>query len=185
MYEISNSDKGMFYEMFCETGINPSDTLEGKVASKYHSAQEALERAITDFERKYYGLSDEQVNQLISEDGEITHDIDAAQRTLEKIEFGIADFIDIVESYSREEVYDELHRCESDIKKSRLQAKNIKRKARRDNPTLNLEEIKDLEVVRSANLERDRVISELNPRIDELNLKLRKAMEILMTCSQG
>jgi hypothetical protein len=183
MSEISNNLKGMFYDVFVEIGINPSNTLEGKVASKRRSAQEALERTIMDFEMKYCGLNNEQANQLASESEERMHDIEMADRNLEEIEFAIIDFIDIIESYSREEVYKELHQCEQDVANSKRRARNVKRKALRENPTLSIEEIKNLEIVRLANLERDLAISELKLRIAELDLKLKKATRILQKYS--
>jgi hypothetical protein len=146
MSDISDSQKELFYDMFVEKGRNPGNTLEGKMARVYHSAQEALERADIDFDIGHSGWSNEQLSQLTPENDALMLEIDKAQKKLEEIEFAIADFIDLVESYSRAEAYEELRRYGLYIANSRRRARNVRKKAIKENPNIALEEIDNLKV---------------------------------------
>ena len=88
--------------------------------------------------------------------------------------------MNIVGSYSRGDVNKRLHRCKLDIENAKRKARNIKKKAIRENPGLSLDEVERLEIVRASFSKRDSLIIELSPIIADSKEKIQKAWEILI-----
>ena len=105
--------------------------------------------------------------------------LEAAEIRLEEIKNDIESFFEIAGSYSRFDVARELHRYELDISNAKRAARNTRKKAALDHPTLCPNEIDELYVVRAAYTKRDAKIKELNPKIAVLQCRLYKCEQIL------
>mgnify|MGYP001193217339 CR=1 FL=1 len=103
----------------------------------------------------------------------------AAEIRLAEIKKDIENFFEIAESYSRFDVARELHRYELDISNAKRAARNTRKKASLEHPTLCPNEIDELYVVRAAYAKRDAKIKELKPKIAFLKCRLYKCEQIL------
>ena len=147
-------------EEFSDAKRHPRNTFEGKMARAYREAVRDLESARSDLENPLPAIED-------------------AERRLREIQCDIENFMDIVGSYSRQEIAQKLNRCKLDIAKAKRQARNIRNKAIQDNPGLSPDNVEKLDVVQAAFRERDRIIVGLKPIITDLERKLMEAEKIL------
>jgi hypothetical protein len=147
-------------EGFVEAGRHPANVYEYRMAQAYRSALADLEFVKMDFE-----------NPLLR--------IDAEKRVAE-IRCDIENFMTIVGSYSRKDVNEKMYRCKLDIENAKRKARNVIKKAIRENPGLSLDEVERLEIVQSSFSRRDRLIKKLMPTIADSKRKLQIAWEILI-----
>ena len=147
-------------EGFVEAGRHPANVYEYRMAQAYHSALADLESAKLDFENPFSC-------------------IDAEKRVAE-IRCDIEIFMDILGSYSRKDVNEKMYRCKLDIANAKRKARNVRKKAIRENPVLSLDEVERLEIVRASFSRRDSLITELDPIIADSQGKIQNAWEILI-----
>ena len=105
--------------------------------------------------------------------------IDAAEGRLAQIQTDIEDFMEIVGSYSRRDIAEKLNRCKLDITEAKRKARNVWKKAIRENPGLSPDNVEKLDEVQAAFAERDRIIAGLKQNIADLEKKLMEAEKIL------
>ncbi len=103
----------------------------------------------------------------------------AAEIRLAEIKKDIENFFEIAESYSRFDVAWELRRYQLDISNAKRKARNIRKKAALEHPTLCPIEVDELYIVRTAYAKRDAKIKELKPKIAFLECRLYKCEQIL------
>jgi hypothetical protein len=147
-------------EGFVMAGRHPANVCEYRMAQAYRSALGDLESVKMDFENPFSY-------------------IDAEKRVAE-IRCDIENFMNIVGSYSRKDVNEKLHRCKLDIENAKRKARNVKKKAIRENPGLSPDEVERLETVRASFSRRDSLITELSPIIADSQEKIQNAWEILI-----
>ena len=104
---------------------------------------------------------------------------EAAEIRLAEIINDIENFVKIAGSCSRFDVAQELHRYKLDISNAKRKARNIRKKAALEHPTLCPKEIDELYVVQAAYAKRDDKIKELTPKIVFLECRLYKCEQIL------
>jgi hypothetical protein len=105
--------------------------------------------------------------------------LEAAEIRLAEIKNDIESFVEIAGSYSRFDVAQKLRRYQLDISNAKRKARNIRKKAALENPTLCPKEIDELYVVRAAYAKSDAKIKELKPKITVLQCRLYKCEQIL------
>jgi DNA repair exonuclease SbcCD ATPase subunit len=166
---------------FADPKMHPISNLESKMARAYRKTVEELESASKDLWKTMradrsggillpYMLPEYETPALQIED---------AQNRLAEIQSDIENFMNIVGSHSRHDVETKLHRCKLDIAKAKSQARKTLKRAIQENPGLSLDNVQKLDVVRTAFMERDRIVAEIKPLVTELEKKLNKANEIL------
>jgi hypothetical protein len=148
----------MEIEEFADYGRHPAYTFEGRMAAAFREAVEDLELATDD-------------NDL--------YRIDEAQKRLSEIQTDIEDFMEIVGGYSRRDITEKLNRSKLDIADAKRNARNVWKRAMRENPELIPDNVEKLDEVQAAFAERDRIIAKLKPIIADLEKRLMKAEKTL------
>jgi hypothetical protein len=152
-------------------------TLDSKMACAYREALAELESVSRELWKTMrmdgdlpYFLPDCETPAIAKE---------AAEDRLAEIQTDIEAFVNIVGGYSRDEIWEELHRCKLEIAKARRHARHVLKQALSENPNLSQEQVEVLQEVQDAFEKRDRIVAELKLIMAELEGKLRDAMEIL------
>lgn len=167
------------FESFIAAGKHPVSTLERRMALAYTSALEDLESASENYWRYVMNVDNDRKTEYRSVESEKSQKANIAKERLEEVERDIVDFVGVIGDYSRRNVFDMLHRCKLDIANAKRRVRDIKKRALRENPSLNPEDVECLEIVQTAISRRDNIIAELKPFMAELEGILREANKIL------
>jgi hypothetical protein len=169
------------FEEFADPKMHPISNLESKMARAYRNTLEELKSASKDLWKTMRADRADGVllPYMLPEYETPALQIEDAQNRLAEIQSEIENFMKIVGSHSRHNIETKLHRCKLAIAKAKSQARKTLKKAIRENPGLSPDNVEKLDVVRTAFMERDRLIAEIKPIVAELEKKLSRANEIL------
>jgi hypothetical protein len=170
------------FEGFVAAQNAPCFRLEKNLAKAYRSALENLEAATKELWSCMRTEDDggSLLSYFTPEYENSMFKVDDCEKKLGEIQLDIENFIAIAGGYSRRDLDERLHRCKLDIENEKRKVRTTKKKAKLENPNMSDGEIGNLEIVKEAIERRDNIIAQLEPEIDELEIKLEACKEILL-----
>ena len=166
------------FEGFADPKRHPFSDLERKMARAYRDAVEELESASRDL-WKTMRMDNSMLPYFLPEYEDPARAIQDAEDRLAEIQSDIERFVEIVGGYSRHEIEEKLHKCESDIAGAKRSAYRALKRAIQENPGLSPDNVEKIGVFRDAFQERDRIIAELTPQVVKMEKNLADAEKIL------
>jgi hypothetical protein len=110
----------------------------------------------------------------------ILRDIEEAEARLADTEVDSEMFVDLMGQYrSLTELITALHREQHKIDNAEYNCRAILEREMRNHHNMLVEEVRELDVVKDAYLARDRVVAEVEPKVQDLQNRMQKAKIIL------